>query len=60
MHRERLGSIDRPLETTEESVLELAAAGFTLRRILDVIPETDAAIRNAITSLVERGLLEPR
>src|SRR5690606_184006 len=60
VHRERLGSIDRPLETTEASVLELAAAGFTLRRILDVIPETDAAIRNAITSLVERGLLEPR
>jgi len=60
VHRERLGSIDRPLETTEESVLELAAAGFTMRRILDVIPETDAAIRNAITSLVERGLLEPR
>lgn len=60
VHRERLGSIDRPLETTEESVLELAAAGFTVRRILDVIPETDVAIRGAITSLVERGLLTPR
>jgi hypothetical protein len=60
VHRERLGSIDRPLETTEESVLELAAAGFTLRRILDVIPETDVAIRGAVTSLVERGLLTPR
>jgi hypothetical protein len=41
-------------------VLELAAAGFTVRRILDVIPETDVAIRGAITSLVERGLLTPR
>jgi len=60
VHRDRLGGIDRPLETTEESVLELAAAGFTLRRILDVIPETDAAIRNAVASLVERGLLTPR
>jgi hypothetical protein len=60
VHREKLGSIDRPLETTEESVLELAAAGFTLRRILDVIPETDVAIRGAVTSLVERGLLTPR
>lgn len=60
VHRERLASIDRPLETTEESVLELAAAGFTLRRILDVIPETDVAIRGAVTSLVERGLLTPR
>jgi len=60
VHRERLGSIDHPLETTEESVLELAAAGFTVRRILDVIPETDVAIRGAIASLVERGLLTPR
>jgi hypothetical protein len=60
VHRERLGAIDRPLETTEESVLELAAAGFTLRRILDVIPETDVAIRGAVTTLVERGLLTPR
>lgn len=60
VHRERLASIDRPLETTEESVLELAAAGFTLRRILDVIPETDVAIRGALASLVDRGLLTPR
>jgi Tfp pilus assembly protein PilZ len=60
VHRERLGTIDRPLETTEESVLELAAAGFTVRRILDVIPETDVAIRGAIATLVERGLLTPR
>lgn len=60
VRRERLGAIDRPLETTEESVLELAAAGFTLRRILDVIPETDVAIRGAIATLIERGLLTPR
>jgi hypothetical protein len=60
VHRDRLGAIQRPLETTEESVLELAAAGFTLRRILDVIPETDVAIRGAVASLVEQGLLTPR
>jgi hypothetical protein len=60
VHRDKLGAVDRPLETTEESVLELAAAGFTVRRILDVIPETDVAIRGAITSLIERGLLTPR
>lgn len=60
VHREKLGALSRPLEPTEESVLELAAAGFTMRRILDVIPETDVAIRGAIASLVERGLLTPR
>ena len=60
VHRDRLGAVGAALETTEESVLELAAAGFTLRRILDVIPETDAVIRSAVASLVERGLLTPR
>lgn len=60
VHRDRLGAVGTALEATEESVLELAAAGFTLRRILDVIPETDAVIRSAVASLVERGLLTPR
>ena len=59
VHREKLGSLDRPLGKTEEAVLELAAAGFTVRRILDVIPENDAQIRSSLSSLVERGLLSP-
>jgi hypothetical protein len=59
VHREKLGSLDRPLGKTEEAVLELAAAGFTVRRILDVIPENDAQIRSSLLSLVERGLLSP-
>jgi Tfp pilus assembly protein PilZ len=42
---------------TEEAVLDLAAAGFTLRRILDVIPESDAEILSALHSLEERGIL---
>jgi len=57
VHRERLASLDRPLAKTEEAVLELATAGFTVRRILDVIPEDDLQIHGAITSLLERGLL---
>jgi type IV pilus assembly protein PilZ len=42
---------------TEEAVLDLAAAGFTLRRILDVIPEPDAEILAALQSLEDRGIL---
>jgi type IV pilus assembly protein PilZ len=59
VRRERLASLAEPLAQTEQAVLELATAGFTLRRILDVIPESDAQIRGAITRLLERGLIRP-
>jgi hypothetical protein len=54
--RDRLASTG-PIGKTEQAVLELAAAGFTVRRILDVIPENDAAIRNAIAALLDGGIL---
>ncbi len=60
VHRTELEQTKSSLDTTEEAVLELAAAGFTVRRILDVIPESDVAIRTSIASLLERGLLSPR
>jgi Tfp pilus assembly protein PilZ len=47
------------LDKTEEAVLDLAAAGFTVRRIHDVIPESDALVAAALLALVERGVLEP-
>ena len=47
------------LEKVEESVLELAAAGFTVRRILDVVPEDDAQVSEALLALIERGVLTP-
>jgi Tfp pilus assembly protein PilZ len=55
--RERLGTLGQPIGKTEQAILELAAAGFTVRRILDVIPENDAAIRSAITALLDRGII---
>lgn len=45
------------LDKTEEAVLDLAGARFTVRRILDVIPESDAVIRAAIASLLEQELV---
>lgn len=47
------------LGKTEEAVLDLAAAGFTVRRILDVIPEDDALISAALLALIERRVLLP-
>lgn len=57
IERSKLAETGPPLGKTEQAVLELATAGFTVRRILDVIPENDAVIRAAILALVERGLV---
>lgn len=53
-----LASHRGPLSKTEEAVVDLAAAGLSVRRLLDVIPESDAQILEAIHSLSERGLVE--
>jgi hypothetical protein len=45
------------LGLTELAVLELARAGFSVRRALEVIPEPDAQILAAIRSLQVRGVL---
>jgi Tfp pilus assembly protein PilZ len=46
------------LGKTEEAVLDLAAAGLSVRRLLDIIPESDAQVLRAIRALAERGLVE--
>jgi hypothetical protein len=48
-----------PLAKVEEAVLDLAAAGLTVRRILDVVPEDDAQVSEALLALIERGVLTP-
>jgi hypothetical protein len=53
-----LASCGEALSKTEEAVVDLAAAGLTVRRLLDVIPESDAQILEAIRTLAERGLVE--
>jgi hypothetical protein len=47
------------LAKVEEAVLDLASAGFTVRRILDVVPEDDAQVSEALLALIERGVLTP-
>jgi Tfp pilus assembly protein PilZ len=41
----------------EQAVLDLVAAGFPVRRILDVIPEPDPAILRALDALLDAGLI---
>src|SRR5262249_30558492 len=47
------------LAKVEQAVLDLATAGFTVRRILDVVPEDDAQVSDALLALIERGVLTP-
>ncbi len=46
-----------PLSKTEEAVLDLAVAGFSVRGAIDVIPEEDHTILRALLGLIERGLV---
>lgn len=58
VERDRLAEA-QALSQTEEAVLDLAAAGFSVRRILDVIPEDDHEIQAAIAELLRRGVVTP-
>ena len=48
------------LDKLEEAVVDLAAAGLTVRRMIDVIPDSDGAVQTAIRALLERGVLKPK
>jgi Tfp pilus assembly protein PilZ len=48
------------LSKLEEAVLDLASAGLTVRRMIDVIPDADADVQGAIRSLLESGVLVQR
>jgi Tfp pilus assembly protein PilZ len=45
---------------TEAAILDLAGAGFTLRAMLDVIPDEDHVVLRALAGLLDRGVLAPR
>ena len=47
------------LTKIEEAVLDLVAAGFSVRRILDVIPEPDAEAIEAVKSLLDGEIIRP-
>ena len=45
------------LSKVEAAVLDLARAGFTVRRIVDFIPEPDSEVYRALESLSDRGAI---
>lgn len=57
---DRLASEAVELTKTEQAVAELIQAGFSLGRLLDVVPDPDADVYTALGSLVERGIIELR
>jgi hypothetical protein len=54
------GELSGTLTKVEEALLDLASAGFTVQRALEVIPEPDAEIFRALRSLVDGEMLELR
>jgi Tfp pilus assembly protein PilZ len=50
-------SDDDDLSKLEAAVVDLARAGFQVKRTLAVIPEPDVEVRRAIASLVERQII---
>ncbi len=53
-HQELAGDLGK----LECAIIDLARVGATLRKLLDVIPESDSSIESAIHGLVESGVLE--
>ena len=54
-----VASFEEPSKV-EAAILDLARAGFSIQRMLDVIPEPDPEIFRALQSLREAGLIEIR
>lgn len=51
------GASGEPTCKVEEAILDLARAGFSVQRIVEVIPEPDPAIYRAFATLSDRGAI---
>ena len=54
------GQFTGVMSKVEEALLDVAQAGFTVQRALEVIPEPDAEIFRALRSLIDAGMVELR
>ena len=54
------GQFTGALSKLEEALLDVAQAGFTVQRALEVIPEPDSEVFRALRSLIDAGMLELR
>ena len=53
----KVGCEEDDLSKVEAAVLDLVRAGFTVQRMVDVIPEPDPAIYRALVTLAECGAI---
>jgi hypothetical protein len=53
----KLDAARSELGQTEEAIVDLATVGMTVAKVIDVIPEPDVEVRQAIHGLVVRGLI---
>jgi len=60
VHSGEAGSFDGVMSKLEEALLDLAHAGFTVQRALEVIPEPDPEIFRALQSLIDGGMIDLR
>ena len=54
------GQFTGALSKLEEALLDVAQAGFTVQRALEVIPEPDVEVFRALRTLIDGGMLELR
>jgi Tfp pilus assembly protein PilZ len=54
------GQFTGALGKLEEALLDVAQAGFTVQRALEVIPEPDSEVFRALRSLIDAGMVELR
>jgi len=54
------GEFSGALSKVEEALLDVARAGFTIQRALEVIPEPDVEIFRALRALIDSDMLELR
>ena len=55
--RQKLAAAAHDLSQAEEAILDLAAAGMSVGKVIDVISEPDEQIRLHFALLIERGLI---
>src|SRR6185436_6107413 len=54
------GQFTGVMSKVEEALLDVAQAGFTVQRALEVIPEPDTEVFRALRTLIDTGMLELR
>ena len=58
LDQEKVDAARDELSQGEEAILDLAAVGMSIGKVIDIIPEPDEEIRQQIVALIARGLIQ--